>query len=335
MNFSRGARLALALAAGMAGCYFSPAVFAADGSARPSVTESFAAFWQAAKGRPFAQQLAAWDRDIEAPRRDLYASVVWEAQHHQDGYARKQRFLQARFAAYPALAAGVPAEELALRRVLDQQIPRFHRVFPDADLKPPVQVLLAPNFDAKSGVLADGQPVLAFSVDSLLLEKADLGVVVPHELFHLYHARHAGFVNDGVMPGVALTVPLFEEGLATYVSSQLSPGHDDGTLLLQADLGDIPASRLAEIARRFLADARFKAIDSEHPDAFKKWFNAAALPYQQDLPNRTGYWLGLQLIRHLRRTNSLTQIAAWTPAQADTKVRMALGELDRDNPSRL
>jgi hypothetical protein len=335
MNFQHSARLVVALAAGMAGCYFSPATLAADGSAQPTVTASFAAFWQAAKGRPFVQQLAAWDRDIEAPRRDLYDSVVWEASHHQDGYARKQRFLQARFAAYPALAAGIPMEELVLRRVLDKQIPRFRRVFPDANPQPPVQVLLAPNFDAKSGVLADGRPVLVFAVDSLLLEKADLDIVVPHELFHLYHAKHAGFGNDGVMPGVALTVPLFEEGLATYVSSQLSPGHDDGTLLLQTDLGDIPASRLAEIAHRFLADARFKAIDSEHPDAFKKWFNAAAVPYQRDLPNRAGYWLGLQVIRHLRRTYTLTQIAAWSPAQADVAVRVALGELDRNIPGRL
>jgi len=330
MDFLRGARIAFALAVGVVGCCLCPTASAADESAGSSVAASFAAFWQAAKGRPFAQQLDAWDRDIEAPRRDLYASVVWEASQHQDWQARRLRFLQARFAAYPALAVDIPTEERALRGVLDQQIPRFHRVFPDADLQPPVQLLLAPNFDAKSGVLADGRPVLAFAVDSLLLEKADLGIVVPHELFHLYHAKHAGFSNDGVMPGVALTVPLFEEGLATYVSSQLSPGHDDGALLLQADLGDIPASRLAGIAHRFLADARFKAIDSEHPEAFKKWFNAAAAPYQQDLPNRTGYWLGLQVIRHLRRTCSLKQIAAWTPAQADAKVRVALGELARN-----
>ena len=324
MNVLRGAGLAVVLAG-----WLCSMALAADEASRPSVAASFATFWRAAKGRPLAQQLEAWDRDIEAPRRDLYAAVVWEASRHQDWQARKRRFLQARFAAYPELAVDIPAEERTLRRVLDQQIPRFHRVFPDADLNLPIEWLLAPNFDAKSGVLADGRPMLVFSVDSVSLKKAALDIVVPHELFHLYHAKHAGFSNDGVMPGVALTVPLFEEGLATYVSSQLSPGHDDGALLLQADLGDIPASRLAEVARRFLADARFKAIDGEHPDAFKKWFNAAAAPYQRDLPNRTGYWLGLQLIRHFRRTYTLPEIAAWTPAQADARVRLALAELDR------
>ncbi|MBT2117314.1 hypothetical protein KK141_02380 [Dyella sp. LX-66] len=289
MKIARSARLAVALVAGMVSSYPGPAALAAGADKQPSVAASFAAFWRAAEGHSFEQQLAAWDRDVERPRSDLYASVVWEAPHHQDWLVRKQRFLRARFAAYPQLSAGIPAEEQALSRVLDQTVPRFRRMFPEASQQPPVQMLLAPNFDAKSGVLADGKPVLIFAVDSLLLEQADLGVVVPHELFHLFHAQHAGFSNDGVMPGVALTVPLFEEGLATYVSGQLSPGYDDGALLLQADLGGIPASRLAEVARRFLADARFKAIDSEHPDAFRKWFNAAATPYQQDLPNRAGY----------------------------------------------
>jgi hypothetical protein len=169
--------------------------------------------------------------------------------------------------------------------------------------------------------------VLAFAVDSLLLEQAQLDIVVPHELFHLYHAQHAGIRNDGVMPDADLTLPLFEEGLATYVSSQLSSGHKDGELLLQDDLGDIPANELPVIARRFLNDAHDKAIDPSHPVVFKRWFNAAATPYQPDLPNRTGYWLGLQLIRHMRKTYSLAQMVSWSPQQAEKQVMAALRQM--------
>jgi hypothetical protein len=293
----------------------------------PPIVSSFATFWSSAQGRPLAEQWQLWDRDIETPRRDIYASVVWEAQRHPDWMSRKQRYLQARFADYPALAAGIPNEAALLQQTLDQTLPRFCQLFPAAGLHPPVYMVLAPNFDAKSGVLTDGTPVLAFAVDSLLQEKADLDIVVPHELFHLYHAQHAGFRNDGVMAGVPLTIPLFEEGLATYVSGELSRGHGDGDLLLQPDLGDIPAGRLPEIARRFLADARFKAMDEQHPEVFKRWFNASATAYQKDLPNRSGYWLGLQLIRYLRKSNSLADMAAWTPAQADAHVMSALRQL--------
>lgn len=296
-------------------------------TAAPSITTSFDAFWRYAQRLPFTEQQHAWDRLIEAPRSDLYASIVWETRNHPDWRAQKQRLLLARFAAYPQLAAQIPEATQALRATIAAQTLRFRRLFPDADENPPVEIILAPNFDAKSGVLSDGTPVLAFAVDSLLLEQAQLDIVVPHELFHLYHAQHAGIRNDGVMPDADLTLPLFAEGLATYVSSQLSPGHKDGELLLQGDLGDIPANRFPIIARRFLNDAHNKAIDPSHPEVFKRWFNAAAKPYQSDLPNRTGYWLGLQLIRHMRKTYSLAQMASWSPRQAEKQVVAALRQI--------
>lgn len=303
----------------------SPA-FAAE---TPSINASFTQFWSAAKGKPFLQQESVWNRDIEAPRRDIYDAVVWEKQHDPYWQARRQLWLRARFARYPALAARIPTEVRALQEAIAKQSARFRTLFPDADPHPSATILLAPNFDAKSGVLVNGKPVLAFAADSLLMENAQLDIVVPHELFHLYHAQHAGIRNDSVTPDVPLTLPLFEEGLATYVSGELSPGHTDGELLLENELGAIPASRLPDIARRFLADARSKAIDAEHPEIFKRWFNAAPRPYQQGLPNRSGYWLGLQLVRYLRSTHSLAQIAAWSPAQADAQVMAALQRISR------
>lgn len=299
----------------------------------PSIATSFTAFWSAAEGKPFLQQESAWNRDIEAPRRDIYDAVVWEKQHDPYWQARRQIWLRARFARYPTLAADIPAEVRALQDAIAKQSARFRTLFPDADPHPPVMILLAPNFDAKSGVLRNGKPVLAFAVDSLLLEHAQLDILVPHELFHLYHAQHAGIRNDGVMPDANLTLPLFEEGLATYVSGMLAPGHTDGELLLQDDLGNLPSEKLPVIARRFLGDAQAKAIDAQHPEVFARWFHAAAKPYQADLPNRTGYWLGLQLIRHLRRNYSLAEIAAWSPIQAQVHALEALRQISAHTDS--
>ena len=46
---------------------------------------------------------------------------------------------------------------------------------------PAVDLVLAPGFDAKSAVGPDGVPVLLLAVDSLALEDADLGILLPHE----------------------------------------------------------------------------------------------------------------------------------------------------------
>lgn len=295
--------------------------------AAPPIDTAFEAFWRAAAGQPFVQQEQLWDRLIERPRQDIYASVVWEQQRHPDWRTRKQRLLRMRFAHYPQLAPHLGTETRELQAALGRLQVRFRQLFADAAAHPSAVIVLAPGFDAKSGVLPDGTPVLAFAVDSLLLERANLDIVVPHELFHLYHAQHAGIRNDGVMPGADLTLPLFEEGLATYVSGQLAPGYSDGALLLQDNLGAIPLRRLPVVARRFLVDAHAEAIDPGHPEAFRRWFNAAATPYQTDLPNRAGYWLGLQVIRDLRKNWSLAQIAAWSPAQAETRTLAALDRL--------
>ncbi len=185
---------------------------------------AFGTFWDRARGQPFPTQLRLWDQLVEAPRRRLYAEAVWEIRLHPDWRARRERMLRARFAAYPRLAGEVETEARALEATLPGQLARFRTLFPDAPGLPRIEVVLAPTFDAKSGLLPDGRPVLLLAADSLALERADLGILLPHELFHLYHAARAGIRNDGVMPGATVRLPLFAEGLATYVSSVLAPG---------------------------------------------------------------------------------------------------------------
>lgn len=298
-------------------------------SAAASAAVAFEAFWSRAEGQPFDVQVALWNRVVEAPRQALYETAVWETRDHPDGRARKVRLLRQRFADYRRLAARIPVEERTLEEAIPETSTRFQALFPDAPTHPAVDLVLAPGFDAKSAVGPDGVPVLLLAVDSLALEDADLGILLPHELFHLYHARRAGVLNDGVMAGATLLLPLFAEGMATFVSTILAPGRTEGQWLLQEDLGALPLDRLPELSRRFLVDAGRLAADPSHPEAFRRWFNASPAGARGDLPDRTGYWLGLQVIRHLARSRSLQEMAAWPPARAEAETRAALRILAR------
>ena len=303
------------------------AIAASQPQAAPPVTVSFHAFWSAARGKPFPQQEALWNEYIEGPREDLYRAVVWEVRDNPQWQANRRRMLQVRFAQYPRIASQVPSEAGEIAAQLRIQTVRFRRLFPGAAAAPRAVIVLAPDFDSKSGVLPDGTPVLALAVDTLALEKADLPILLPHELFHLYDAEHAGVENDGVMPGTRLTLPLFAEGLATYVSSVASPGLGDGQYLLQSDLGNLPPAGIAAAARDFLEAAGTMTIDpATHSVSplYARWFESGTKPANSAYPNRAGYWLGLHVIRNLRQTYSLQQLASWPPATAERRTLAAL-----------
>lgn len=311
---------------GMLAMLLTPTIALAVQTA-PSIADSFSTFWKAARDQPYAVQVERWDEIIEGNRKDIYNAVVWEAATDPNWRDWKQRLLRARFPVYAESADKIMAMAKSLEANIPARIAEFKKLFPDASAHPAIQVLLAPNFDAKSGVMPDNSPVLAFAVDSLFLEHADMDIVFPHELFHLYHASHSGITNDGVMPDADLTLPLFAEGLATYVSSQFCPGHTDGDYLLQENLGALGKDRIPEIAQRFLADADYKAIDRQHPEAFKRWFNVTKAGGNANLPDRAGYWLGLAVIRRLAHAYSLQDIASWRPEQAQMHARAVLHEL--------
>lgn len=314
-----------------AGIFAVPSAPAAAGPPSvPSITASFDTFWSSARGKAFPEQEALWDRYIEGPRQALYRSVVWEVRDNPQWQANRQRMLQVRFAQYSRIASEVPAEAGDIAAQLGIQTANFRKLFPAAAAAPRAVIVLAPDFDSKSGVLPDGTPVLALAADTLALERADLRILLPHELFHLYDAEHAGVKNDGVMPDTGLMLPLFAEGLATYVSSVASPGFSDGQYLLQSDLGKLPPSRLPAAARDFLAVASTQTIDPAGHGVsplYARWFESGSKPVNPGYPNRAGYWLGLQVIRRLRQTYSLQQLASWPPAEAQRRTHAALAAM--------
>jgi hypothetical protein len=298
----------------------------------PPIVVSFNDFWTAAQGKSFAEQEALWDRYIEGPREALYRSVVWEVRDNPHWQESRQRMLQARFARYPDIASQIPAEARDIETQLPTQARRFRALFPAAAAVPRVVTVLAPDFDAKSGLLSDGTPVIALAVDTLALEKAIVGIHLAHELSHLYEAERVGVKNDGVMPDTHLTLPLFAEGLAVYVSSQVSPGYSDARYLAQSDMGALPRSRLPAAARDFLRVADSLTVDpAAHAISplFARWFEGSNGPLNPGYPNRAGYWLGLNLIRQLRRTYSLQQLASWPPGEAQKRMHAALVEMAR------
>jgi len=302
-----------------------------DAGTAPAVTvvslePEASAFWAFARGQPLDKQLVLWDQYVERRHPALYDQVVWETATHADAAATKRRLLAARFAEEASIADELPADFRAFEQLARRHVAQFRARFPDtADV--PIYALLSPRFDAKGAVLDEGsgpRVVLAFGVDTIALHHEVLPILFPHELFHVHHATVSGFLDDGVMPGVDLVVPMWEEGLATYVASLFVPGASDGALLLQESLGRFPADDLPALAGAFLADAGTPAIDREHPETFARWFEAGVPSVTPTTPNRSAYLLGLHVVRRIAQRASLDAMVHWRVAQAHDEALAAL-----------
>ena len=294
-----------------------------------SFQNEFVRFWQEAKFKPFSQQLQLWNLIIEEPHQPFFDFAVWEKQFRPNWSETKALALKSRLALYPELYAATLKAYETFPQVTQVQIERFKKIIPDFEPNFPVYAVVAPNFDAKSAVISPDKNSIALviALDSIALEKANLDILFPHELFHAFHAQRSGFLNDGVMPGTSILVPLWEEGLATYVSGLANPDAKDEQLLFDPDFRKSKKEDLRWLAGKFLEQMSQKTLNPAPTDAFKSWFSVGKLRLREDLPNRSGYFLGLRVVREVAKTHSLKEMIEWRPESVTPFVTDALAKL--------
>ena len=143
----------------------------------------------------------------------------------QDAFDRE--ILQ-RMKDFPAQKAKFTQTVATFRAAFERAQLKFRKSFPDYKLTVPVYL-------AHSMGLQDGgtrqigkKTVLLFGADVIAKghDAETIGPFLDHELFHVYH--HNFFKTDSDQ----LWISLWEEGLAVYVASQITPGATDRQLLL-------------------------------------------------------------------------------------------------------
>ncbi|MBI2516548.1 MAG: hypothetical protein HYV95_06490 [Opitutae bacterium] len=303
---------------------------------RLSVLEpEFKAFWAEAQGKPIEQQLQVWDRLVEARHRDFYEIFVWDKAANPRWQERKRRLLGKMFAKYPALYPAMIANFERFPATIATQVARFRRSFPDAVFTGPIYAAPVASFNGKGGeggsADGSGELTLAFGIDLISERNDDVDILYAHELFHIYHGKAAGIDEKVFAEQGRLTLPLWMEGFATYVSGLLNPDKPDGELLMDASLGRVAASERRWLAAEFLKVAGGKAVDEHGSLAFNQWFSAGESKVRADLPSRCGYWLGLAVARELAKTHPLDEMVRWRVPEIHRHMLEALQELARSN----
>jgi len=197
-------------------------------------------------------------------------------------------------------------------------VTHFRRVFPD--FVPPLPIILAHELGVRDGGsdYVAGRKVMLFGADMIarLHNDDSLQPFMEHELFHLEHARHFADCDQ-------YWCPLWQEGLATYAASVMTPGASDHQLLL-----DQPQPIREPTDRHWkealcVAAAQFDRADET---AINTAFSAGESG-SSDLPRRFGYYVGLRVAAEAGRQRSLPELARLNDEQARPVVAKALGAL--------
>lgn len=120
----------------------------------------------------------------------------------------------------------------------------------------------------------------------------DPDVLYSHELFHIYHQNRLNIDDKTYDEKGKLTLPLWMEGLAVYVSKEMNPSKGDEVIFMSKDLPKVSQRDIKWMAKEFLKNADAKSYDEKHPEIYQNWFNYGK-QVRKDIPTRAGYLLGI------------------------------------------
>ena len=241
------------------------------------------------------------DTDTRAER---FSKEVLDA--HPEVYQRLWHVDPAKTKVYVQKA---PAFVLRIRKLhtrFESQAPaildRFCQAYPEfVPAKATIYLMLSlGRFDAK--IPSQHPDSLLIGLDGLARfhgTDAPLGVILSHELFHLYHFQ----VNP--LPKNPDDLPLYrllwQEGLAVYASQQLNPGASLGDVLLDPRLAAEGPVSIPTEAKRLLG-----CLDSREDDIAAHFL---AKSENREVPGRIGYLIGYDVVTRLAKSQSISSLA--------------------------
>jgi len=269
---------------------------------------AFDQFASSTEGQPEAERVHRFLEEFDYLAPGLYADP---------DRAHLERRVARALADFPKIREPYRQTVARFPAALDTANTQFRHYFPD--FVPPMPIYLAHELGIRDGGSdhVGGKKVMLFGADVIAQIHNDDSLLpfIEHELFHLEHARHFQDCDQ-------FWCPLWQEGLATYVASVMTPNVTDHQLILDAPQPIRAAVDAGWSEALCLVAASFDAAE-EAP--IKQAFMVGDHP--SGLPSRYGYYVGLRLAEAAARSADVNQLDHLDTNAARRVVRAALIEL--------
>jgi hypothetical protein len=227
---------------------------------------------------------------------------------------------------FPSIRSTYDQVENKFPEALANAMKEFRGAFPD--FTPPMPIYLIHSLGTRDGGTdwVAGRMVMLFGADEIAQFHWDesLQPFLVHELFHIEHIRHFADCDQ-------LWCSLWQEGLATYTASILTPNASDHQLIL-----DVPHPIREDTVAHWPDALCWTAehFDSTNPSEVSASFTGGPKPstFSGDprlapLPSRFGYYIGLRVATQAAKTRPLSELDRLDDQAARPAVARALAEL--------
>ena len=182
---------------------------------------------------------------------------------------------------------------------------------------PSPEIILYPSFGRSNGRVykIDGRLVIACSPDFPQSTGSNLSVILAHEYIHFARWRVTGLSSENM----TVFSNIYEEGLATWLSSKLLPDQPLPTIFMcnlhkLINLADPPGGYLKWCQKNLktIAAKAQRTLNSKSRKHVHCLFEGGR--FRGDgTPVRTGYYLGYHVIEMLAKTTPITELFTLRP----------------------
>jgi len=282
---------------------------------------SFWKFWANAKDMSAPQQLERWQSLYIRPNETVFHDLILPCVRHLGPTALEEEY----FPALPGYVGGMRMLESSLPQTIAHTRVKFQKSFPDMAWHGNIYLMASAGcFNGRSQKI-DGQESLLLGLDDIVgLHETDLPPLLEHELFHRYHHAFFAYEPDH---NEQMWVRLWAEGMATYVSQNLSPSasYMDTMWMTDKKIADLDAGA-STLAASFL-----RSFDSTNQTDADHYF-LQDVSSDPRIPGHTGYYLGMRVAKLLNRHYSLATMAHWSRFEAEAHIREALQQIAAERP---
>lgn len=278
-----------------------------------NVADDFLRYHDTCKAMLSIARAASWDAVLEQKHPALFNDAIYRKKQGAERTRFKQWCIDSFWKDVAPKIEAIRKLSAAVPRQIAETVAAFQKVLPD--YKPSTDFYVTISFTFRGKVVdVGGKNVFGIGLDRLDPAKPlEVPITIAHELFHLYHFKT-------FRPSGGLYRPLWAEGLATYASAAVVPGHRDSTYL---GFSGEKMNRCAALLPRMARELRAK-MGASDPGLQRIYFGAEANATQ--IPPEAGYYVGLQIAKSLAKARSLRGLAR---IDAKAVYPLLVQELDR------